>query len=417
MKRISIFILVALSVLVAKAQFNSDFMFYERYGNSVNLNAEYGINSNAVKNGVFNNFIYGGFIDDNTKNDSQKKLKLNNIAGGSYNLGATVFFSLKPGSSIHFMAGLKQTELANAAFGKDAYNLMFYGNKMYQGQTADVSNLSINHLKYQEIKLGFVWDNGVDTAIKVGASVSYLKGQTFMQATTGDAYIYTAADASQINFNMHSANLMLSDTGKGKSSLGNFNGNGFSIDLFANLPYTSPLGKSKLFVYISNLGAIKWNSQTVHYTADTNYAFRGVVSNNLFQINSQTAQNISKDSLVQHLTKNGKQSFMNNLPMTLLIFHNVRFTKLFGLTLGFRELFYANYKPYFYAEGQFFITPSFTATAHLGYGGYGQLSGGLNLQYQIKKYFIRLGSNAIQGYVLPKQSLGQGLFLSLSKKF
>ena len=411
-----ILLCLLISVHMLKAQFNNDFLYYERYGNSINLNAEYEINSSAVQNDLINKFIYGGNIDSATKARSQKRLQSQNRIGGSYTMGATAFFSIKPNSKYHIMAGIKQVELVNATFSADVFNLGFYGNKMYEGKTADISNTNLNHYKYQEIKLGLIWDNNTDTSVKMGCSVSYLKGQSLLQINTVDANIYTAPDASEIDFNMHGSSLNMSDTGKGKSSFTNFNGNGASLELFASVPYTSVLGKSKFFVSLTNLGFIKWNKNTVNYSADTNYRFKGVQSNNIFQLNDASVKNISKDSLVKHLTTNGKQTFSTNLPMTLFLLHTIKFTNLFTLNTGFRNLFNANYKPYVYAEGQFALTKSFTATANIGYGGYGKLSGGLNLQYKIKTFFIRLGSNAIQGYVLPKQSLGQGLFFSLTKK-
>jgi hypothetical protein len=416
LKRHFILWVLLLSADMLKAQFNNDFLYYERYGNSVNLNAEYEINSTAVQNDLINKFIYGGNIDSAVKARSQKRLQAQNRLGGSYTAGATGFFSLKKDSKYHIMVGLKQVELANATFSGDVFNLGFYGNKMYEGQTANIGNTDINHFKYQEVKLGLIWDNNSDTAVKFGGSLSYLKGQSLLQANTVDASIYTAPDASQIDFNMHGSSLMMSDTSKGKNGFGTFNGNGVSAEFFASVPYKSVLGASKFFVSLNNLGFIRWNKNTVNYHADTNYNFKGVTSNNIFQLNDASVKSLSKDSLVKNLTKNGRQAASVSLPVSLFILHSIAFSKLFTLNTGFRNLFNANYKPYFYAEGQFAVHKNFTATAHLGYGGYGKLSGGINLQYKIKTFFIRLGSNAIQGYVLPKQSLGQGLFFSLSKK-
>jgi hypothetical protein len=397
-----------------KAQFNNDFLYYEKYGTSINLHAEYELNSTAIQNDLINKFIYGGNIDSATKAHSQKRVKALNRIGGNYFAGATVFFGPKD-SKYRFIAGLKQVELLNATFSDDVFNLGFYGNKMFEGKTANIGNTNINHFKYQEIKLGLIWDN-IDTTAKIGFSLSYLKGQSLLQINTGAASIYTAADASQIDFNMHGSSVIMSDTGKGKNTLANFNGNGISAEFFASMPYTSKLGPSKFFVSVNNLGFIKWNQNTVNYTADTSYSFKGVVVNNVFQLNDASVKNLTKDSLVKHLTKNGKQTVSTNLPMSLFILHTINFTKLFALNTGFRYFFNGNYKPYLYAEGQFAIHKNFTVTAHIGYGGYGKLSGGVNFEYKIKTFFIRLGSNAIQGYLLPKQSLGQGLFFSLSKK-
>ncbi|HXD94041.1 MAG TPA: DUF5723 family protein, partial [Bacteroidia bacterium] len=283
------------------------------------------------------------------------------------------------------------------------------------GKTANIGNVNINHFKYQEIKLGLIWDN-IDTTAKLGFSLSYLKGQSLLQINTGAASIFTAGDASQIDFNMHGSSLVMSDTSKGKNGIGTFNGNGMSAEFFASMPYTSVLGPSKFFVSVNNLGFIKWNSNTVNYNADTSYIFKGVTVNNVFQLNDASVKNLTKDSLVKKLTQHGKQSVSTNLPMSLFILHTINFSKLFALNTGFRYFFNGNYKPYLYAEGQFALHKNFTATAHIGYGGYGKLSGGVNVELKMKTVFIRLGSNAIQGYVLPKQSLGQGLFFSLSKK-
>jgi len=399
---------------VLKAQFNNDFLYYEKYGTSVTLHAEYDLNSTAIQNGLINKFIYGGNIDSATKAHSQKKLQAQNRIGGNAYAGATAFFGPK-NSKYKFMAGLKQVELANASFSSDVYNLGFYGNKMYEGQTANIGNTNVNQFNYQEIKLGLIWDNS-DTTAKFGGSLSYLKGQSFFELNTGAASIYTAPDASQINFNMHGSSLAMSDTSKGKNGIGNFNGNGVAAEFFASMPYTSVLGASKFFVSVNNLGFIKWNKNTVNYNADTNYIFKGVTVNNVFQLNDASVKNLTKDSLVKKLTKNNRQSVTTNLPMSLYILHTIKFTKLFALNTGFRYFFNANYKPYVYAEGQFALHKNITATANIGYGGYGKLSGGLNIEVKMKTVFLRLGSNAIQGYLLPKQSLGQGLFFSLSKK-
>ncbi len=396
-----------------KAQFNNDFLYYIKYGNSVNLHAEYELSSSAVQNDLIDKFIYGGNIDSATKAHSQKRLHAQNRIGGGYNAGATVFWGSDK-SKYHFIAGLKQVEMANASFSSNVFNLAMYGNKMYEGATADISKTNINNYTYQEMKLGLIWDN-IDSTAKFGVSLAYLKGQTFDQLKSGAASIYTAPDASQLNFTMNGS-LAMNDTSKGKNNIGAFNGNGMAAEFFAYIPYTSKLGNSSFFASVNNLGFIRWNKNTVSYRTDTSYIYKGVAVNNVFQFNNSSVQNLSKDSLVKKLTKNGRGPVSSNLPMSVFLLHTIKFSPLFALNTGFRYLFDANYKPYFYAEGQFAVYKNFTATAHIGYGGYGKLSEGLNMEYKIKTFYIRIGSNAIQGYVAPKHSLGQGLFFSLTKK-
>src|SRR6185437_3208884 len=291
MMRKGLFLLCLLmSVTFLKAQFNNDFLYYEKYGTSINLHAEYELNSTAIQNDFIDKFIYGGHIDSATKAHSQKRLQAQNRIGGNYFAGATAFFGSK-NSKYRFIAGLKQVEMVNASFSEDAFNLGFYGNKMYEGKTANIGNININQYKYQEIKLGLIWDN-IDTTAKLGFSLSYLKGQSLLQINTGSASIYTAADASQIDFNMHGSSVIMSDTSKGKNGISTFNGNGMSAEFFASMPYTSILGPSKFFVSVNNLGFIKWNQNTVNYNADTSYIFKGVTVNNVFQLNDASVKNL-----------------------------------------------------------------------------------------------------------------------------
>ena len=407
-----ILLLLCVCSFVLKAQFNNDFLDYVRYGNSVNLHAEYDLNSTAIQNDLVNKFIYGGHIDSATKAHSQKRLQAQNRLGGTIDGGLTAFWGPKD-SKFHFMAGLKQVDIFNAGFRSDVYNLGFYGNQMYEGKTANLGNTSVNNYAYQEIKLGLIWDK--DSSIKIGASLSYLKGQSLTQLSTGAASVYTAADASQLNFAMNGS-LVMSDTTKGKNGFGAYNGNGASVELFAEIPYTSRLGRSKLFASVNNLGFIGWNKNTVKYHADTTYTFKGVTVNNVFILNDDAIKNLSKDSLTKKLTQSSRQKVTTYLPVSFFVLHSIHFSKLFLLNTGFRYLLNANYKPYAYAEGRFAICKNFSATAHAGYGGYGKLSFGANVECKLKTWYLRLGSNAIQGYVAPQYSLGQGLFFSLSKK-
>jgi hypothetical protein len=407
-------ILLALCMcsFLLKAQFNNDFLYYVKYGNSVNLDAEYDLNSTAIQNDLMDKFIYGGHIDSAAKSRSQKRLQAQNRLGGTVSTGVTAFWGPK-GSKFHFMAGLKEVDILNAGFRSDVYNLAFNGNQAYEGRTANLGNTSVNNYTYQEIKLGLIWDK--DSSIKIGVSVSYLKGQSLAQLSTGAASVYTAADASQLNFALNGS-LAMSDTGKGKNSLGSFNGNGASLELFAEVPYKSILGASKLLASVNNLGFIGWNKNTVSYHADTAYSFRGVTVNNVFQVNNASIKNLSKDSLTKNLSQSSRHTLTTYLPVSFFVLHSIDFTKLFALNTGFRYLLNANYKPYVYAEGRFAICKTFNATAHAGYGGYGKLSCGVNVECKLKTWYLRLGSNAIQGYVAPQHSLGQGLFFSLSKK-
>src|ERR1700739_2070993 len=192
MRGVFIFIFIFCLVAFSKAQFNNDFLYYTQYGRSVSMHGEYDFNSTAIQNGFVNKFITGGYIDSTTKSKVQQKLSAANQAGGAYSVGVTAFWG-KKGSKYSFITGLKQVEFFNSTFSQDFFSMAFFGNKMFEGKTANIGGTTINHFKFQEVKIGFIWDH-IDTTAKVGFSVSYLKGQNLFQLNTGTSSFSTAMD-------------------------------------------------------------------------------------------------------------------------------------------------------------------------------------------------------------------------------
>lgn len=399
---------------VANAQFNNDFMLYSDNKRSINIGAEYEVNSDFLSNRFVNRFYRGGYIDKGMKDEQLNRTSGYNVVGGLLNGNLTAFFG-KDSSKIRFMLGVNHQQFFNASVTDDAYKLMFYGNKQFQGKSANLGQSEINAYAFQEFKLGFLIDQVDTTQAIMGMNVAYLKGQNFYRLRTNNTDLYTAADASYIDFTTN-ASLSISDTASKKWT--DFNGNGMSAEFFAETPYRSRLGPSKFFLSVSNLGFIRWNDNTLNYKTDSTFVFSGVHINDIFDLRDSTLNAISLDSIVDNSTNLERTHTSTNLPTTFLIIHKVRFSSLFEFTTGFRHLFNANYKPYLFTEGTFYINKSINATAHLGFGGYGKLTGGLSVNLKIKDHFaMRLGSNYIQAYVSPKNSLGQGAYFSLSYKF
>jgi hypothetical protein len=176
------------------------------------------------------------------------------------------------------------------------------------------------------------------------------------------------------------------------------------------------LGPSKFYISVNNLGFIHWNQNTLNLNTDTNYLYKGIVVDNLFQISDTALKQLSKDSLAKNFIVSTKQRKSTNLPTSFLLRHTIQFSEHFALTNGFRHIFQGNYKPYIFAEGEFTFLKNLSATVHVGIGGYGKMTYGLNVEYNFKMWYLRIGSNALQGYFAPKQTLGQGMFFSVSRK-
>jgi len=396
------------------AQFANDYLFYSSNKRSINLGAEYELNSDFLSNSFITRFARGGYIDKTMKDEQLNRVSGINVIGGLLNTNLTAFFG-KDSSKYRFIAGVNHRQFFNASVTDDVYKFGFYGNKQFMGEDANLGNSQINNYSYQEFKLGFLVDGPDTTKAIMGMSLSYLKGQNFFRLNTNSSSLYTAEDASYIKLTTD-AQLSLSDTAS--RNWYDFNGHGLSAEFFAETPYKSKLGDSKFVLAVSNLGFIKWSKNTLNYTADSTFTYSGVYINDVFSLQDSTLNSISLDSISENATNLERGKSSTNLPVTFLILHKIRFSKLFEFTAGFRHLFNANYKPYLFAEGAFYFSDKFSVNTHIGFGGYGKLSGGIGLSGTIKKHFvIKAGSNSIQGIVLPNKSMGQSAYLSLSYKF
>lgn len=405
-------LLLSIFGFVGKAQYNTNFLNYSYTGRSVSANLNFDAGSNGMSSGLVNKLVWGGHIDKKTKDESSKYLRAKNNFGLDLNYDLTAF--VKGGKKFDYLIGVKNQELLNATYTRDFFNLMFYGNKGYMGRTADLGNCNVNALRFQEIKFGAIM-HSVDSVGKIGVSLSFLKGeQLFFVKTNEFSSLYTSEDGSELIFNSNFS-MAISDTNNRR--LTSFNGVGASADLYFETPYKSGLGKrSVLIVNANNIGFIHWRNNSVQYSSDSSLRYTGYNVNNILDLKDSTISRINGDSLLRDLANARSENFNVNIPTNLLIINKIYFTDAFCFTFGFRYIFNANYKPYVFVEPEYRVK-NVIFGLHTGYGGYFRLNVGASVTWNSKNWFLRLGSNSLQGYVVPKSAFGQGIFFSLAKKF
>ena len=395
------------------SQYNSEFLNFDKTGRSISVNAEYELGSNGIYNSLLNKFIFGGQIDKFTKDASNNSMKSLSVLGANMNYDISVFFGRN--SRYSYLIGFKEQRIFNSSFTKDLYQLIFYGNKPYLNETKNLAESNINSLRFQELKLGFIWHK-IDTTAKSGVSISVLKGQQlfYVKANKGSS-LYTNADGTELVFNSN-FNMAISDTSKNNPLA--YSGIGASADIFFETPYQSKIGKgSVLTVNANNIGFLHWFDNSVQYRSDSTFTFDGYRIDNLLDLKDSTLSSINRDSIIRNTTNARKESFNVNIPTNLLIINKIRFTDKFVLGTGFRYLFNSNFKPYFFTDAELQLSSKITGTLHIGYGGYSKLNVGLAFFYNSNNWFIKLGSNSLQGYISPKNTYGQGAFVSIAKKF
>ena len=409
-------IIIILVLITQKyfAQYNSEFLNFDKTGRSISINSEYELGSNGLKNDLLNKFLYGGYIDNATKENSNKNMKAHSVAGGTFNYDVSAFFGRN--SKYSFLISAKDQLIFNSSFTRDAYQLAFYGNKPYLGQSKHLGGTSFNYLHFQELKLGIIWHQ-VDSTAKIGASISLLKGYQLynIRARKGSS-LYTNSDGTELDFTTN-FNMAVSDTNKRKNFF-DFSGIGASADIFFETPYKSSYGKgSVLTVNANNIGFIHWADNSVQYNSDSTIKFNGYQVHNLFDLKDSTLSAINRDTILRKTTNVHKEPFNVNIPANLIIINKIIFTNKFALSVGFRHLFNSNFKPYLFTDAAYNFTPKLTGDFHVAYGGYSKLSIGLSFTYNTKLWYVKIGSNGLQGLILPTKTYGQSLFFSIAKKF
>jgi hypothetical protein len=408
---LKIVLLIFIAALNSKAQYNADFMNYEQTGRcvSVDLNIESG--SNGMSKDMVNRLVWGGYISNEIKSQSATLLKATNNFGYMANYGMSAF--IKGNAKFDYLIGFKSQEVANSLYTKDFFNLMFYGNQSYKGGTANLGNTSVNALKFQEAKFGIMMHN-VDSVGKIGVSVSVLKGQQlFYFKTNENSSLYTSADGSELVLNSN-FNMAISDTNN--TGIGAWNGIGASADIFFETIYKSKWNqKCMLTVNVNNLGFINWWKNSVQYSSDSTFRYSGYTVKNINDLRDSTINRISQDSLLVDLANGRSENFNVNIPTSLILVNKVYFSEKYRLSAGFRHIYNANYKPYVFLEPEL-KHKNVCYTLHVGYGGYAKLNVGFSATWNTKAWFVKAGSNSLQGFVAPNASFSQGFFLSVAKK-
>jgi hypothetical protein len=394
------------------AQYNTNFLNYSQTGRCVSANLDFDAGSNGMSSRLVKKLVWGGYIDNDLKKESSKYLRAKNNLGINLNYDLSAF--IKGGRKFDFLIGFKNQEIINATYSRDFFNLMFYGNQTYKGATADLSNCNVNALRFQEVKFGAMIHK-VDSVGKIGISVSFIKGEQLFYVKTGNnSSLYTSADGSELLFNSDFS-MALSDTNH--RDLTTFNGIGASADIYFETTYKSKIGKrSVLIVNANNIGFIHWQNKSVQYSSDSVLRYTGYNIKSIFDLKDSTLKQINGDSLLRNLANARTEDFNVNIPTNLVIINKMFFSEKFSVALGFRYIFNANYKPYIFLEPEYrYKKVSFGL--HTGYGGYVRLNVGASFAWNNKNWFMRIGSNSLQGYFVPKSAFGMGLFATIAKKF
>jgi len=375
--------------------------------------------SNVFPNSFYTDFYKGGYLTEEVKQTAANKLKSINRFGGDADLGLLFRHQLdtvfkQTGWSYTFRVAERRH--LNLEMTKDFFNVGFFGNAMYENQTAKLAKFQFDFISYQQISLGLEKSIMIkENRHQVGIMASYLNGRNAQRALISKANLFTATDGEYLDLEI-AGKYNRTDTLKNKQLIPNqAKGAGFSADLYYQLVTKE---NHKLQISVLDFGYIYWKNSAIAYNYDTLFRFDGINIANLITINDSLIK-LSTDSLLDLGKRNSNKSFKTVLPAWLNInyCHNLIPGK-FTLNFIGRYRFNDVYLPFIAVGGTYYFNQNTNASFSIGYGGYGNLNYGIMFQQRIWKYFtIGLGSNQLEGLIFPKRANGQSVVFAIKSWF
>lgn len=379
----------------------------------LNLNFSGYYHNTSLSNEFLGLFYHGGYLDSSLKNEMSENLFSENRIGGelSYGIRYRNFHSHLFGKpSWGWYASVSNHAFYHARYSENAFNLLFYGNSRFAGDTIPLQNVHFESMQFQKFTFGgFHKDN------HSYIGVSFLKGQDYKSFGMNRANLYTAPLGEEIALDLHAS---YEQTDTLKRGLNAFNGWGLSTDLvfYLNMGKNRNIKFQNTFqVAIRDLGFIRWNEKSLLTETDSSYYFDGFEVEDIFDSASYQFSDRMRDTLKISPVNKGNTTILPFSFSFAKVADPVSGDKIQGF-YGIRVRAFAWYKPLFYAGIFYRPVKNVSMNLYASAGGYGKFRIGYSVNACIlKKINVSLASSDLIGWT--KNGSGKDASIQVSYVF
>ncbi|MBC8047753.1 MAG: hypothetical protein H7Y00_13230 [Fimbriimonadaceae bacterium] len=370
--------------------------------------------SNSITTTFLKNIYNSGFIDDTMKNTVSENLESINRVGVNIfsGVGFTLYNKKIFKGKAAITGGIEHVVQQTADFTPDVFHLIFYGNYDLQDSIARLSNTTFNGIKYNKYRFGIIkpipMSDGIITA---SAMLGVVQGQSTNFININNGAFYTAPYGEYIDFTY---DFVVKNTAP-DSGFFDWQGAGASLDLFFEYNWTNI--DLKLSFIATDVGFIKWYSDTKKLTADTSIFFEGVEVDDLL---NATGSVFTQDTIYDLLgLKETELAFSTALPIKLNTAIVKEFNPTFYAALGVQHIINSTYVPLVYLKsGKIFTKTGTAVDGIIEYGGYGGLSFGVGATQRItKNASIQINASNFLGLIVPDKLTGAAGYIVLHTAF
>lgn len=372
--------------------------------------------SSAIANDFILAFYKGKFIENNIKDNSSSRLSRSNRMGGVSKIGLTYLYqSLQEQDNPVFSFSFFDRTNVDVKFSDDLFHMIFYGNKNFAGETAQLGNFQLNFLRYQQFRFGWKW-NGDAIHGSYGFAFSLLSGEQNIFAKASTANLYTSPDGQFIDLSIA---MQMQQTDSIRNKYFAQNGIGLSTDFFYEMPYLSWNKRGKAIFEVNDFGLIRWNSNSMAHSVDSSFHYEGVNVNNVLNTNGGAIPKLTGNRIINSNTHFDQRQYTSSLPFYFNIRTRTWYGNQFSFEKGISFLFNSSAKPYYFMKFHFCTRNKKAELCYtVGYGGYGRLSAGIEAKVDFAKHYsLFIADNYLFSGITPHTASGLGLCVRLARKF
>lgn len=397
-------------------QLYKDSVYYYNSGSNYQIDYSFQLGSNTATLGALQSFFFEDFLDNSAKEelieniDSENRFGLFSSIGGSYRTEIdTVSLKKRTGFSIN--AHYRNLYYGNLT--QDLVETILFGNKRFAGETAIIGPSTYTTYSFTELGGKYYRTYKKDDYFISGnIGLNLLLGHQYRTIDIKQGNLFTEADGEEVILNIELEGHQSDTTSNGAFDM---NGIGASLNLGFDIEYK----KNHLFHFnISDLGFIRWNSQSLNAIADTTLNFEGFVINDLFDL-SDSIFNPKADSLENAVFGQTKDSHTSSLPPLLRLGYTRFLDKkgyLKAVSVNTLYRFNAEYAPYLEFIAHLGFNNKHNLSPKMSFGGYNSFGIGAQYSYSALNWQFIISTDNLQSLILPNNSYGIGAFVALRRK-
>lgn len=375
------------------------------YSHSVWFSGDFRQNSNGIPNDFLMKFVFPSFIDESTKNNASERLNNSNKLGLTLQSETGYSTRLKKDSKTLLNVSYGYFDYSAVRFSRDFFQLVFRGNKIFEGKTAQLENSELEIHSFQTINIGLTKESE-SKAVRYGAELGLANGFRNQSLVLSRGSLFTGLSGDELLLDVK-GDYVFNEKGR------LVNGNGFVLGGWVALNKNE---KHQLFFGVKNLGFMRWNNLS-RYRKDSTYQFNGLEVGEIFNPNENIVSN-SNSTTIQGLLRLRKErtSFVKLLPFDLNLNYSYSLSPKTQLYSGVDYFHLVAYAPRVFG-GVSHRVNQLKLHSSLSFGGFGRLDYLFGLNYAAKRFSFFSEFQIIEPLFLSRRSSGVGISLGAVYKF